>query len=279
MFLLAGCVLTFLTRLLSAVKLSKSLLSLHPHAIALWTAHAQLERLRGHLDDARKVYQTILISNKSQVGKDASAMWWCWIEMEWISGQAQAALNIIMEAARVDGSPSGVNLLRAKRALEDLVESSTPLEEKKSWLQIRALLELLTDSEPAHVLAVFDRYIETAAFKTAKEGLITSSLLMLYYQSVVLKRPMPPAALRDRVYSAFESYPSNSIILGILLEAERGQGVWGRVRAMMGANGESEKDVSRRVGEVWLAGWEKHRWFTEIERTRSGLSVAVEHNR
>jgi hypothetical protein len=270
----------FLTKLSSALKLSKSFLSLHPHATALWTAHAQLERVRGHLDDARKVYQTILISNKlAQSRKDVGPMWWNWIEMEWTSGQVQAALNIVMKAAGVDGSPTGITLLRSKRALEDLAESSTSTEEKKSWLKIRALLELLTGSEPAQVMAIFDRSIEIVSFKPMKESLITSALLMLYYHSVVLKRTMPPAILRERAYSAFELYPSNSIILGVLLEVERGQGVWGRVRAMMGANGDSEKDVVRRFEEVWLAGWEKQRWFTEIERTRNGLSVAVEHNR
>lgn len=239
--------------------------------------------MRGHLDDARKVYQTILISNKStQSRKDVGVMWWNWIEMEWISGQTQAALNIIMKAAGIDGSYTGVTLLRAKRALEDLVESSTILDEKKSWVKIRALLELVTDSEPAHVMAIYDRYMEMVAFKPMRESLLTSSLLMLYYHTVVLNRPMPPAILRGRAYSAFELYPSNSIVLGVLLEVERGQGVWGRVRAMMGANCDPtglEKDVSRRVEEVWIPGWEKHRWFTEIERTRSGLSVAVEHNR
>ena len=56
----------------------------------------------------------------------------------------------------------------------------------------------------------------------------------------------------------------------MFLEAEKGQAIWGRVRAMLGetaADGSGkEKGVARRVAEVWVAGWEKGRWEAEAER-------------
>lgn len=80
-----------------------------------------------------------------------------------------------------------------------------------------------------------------------------------------------------------ELYPSNTFILGIFLEAQKGQGIWGRVRAILGESatdtGMREKSLARRVAEVWMAGWEKGRWEAEQERTRGGLSAAVQSER
>lgn len=106
---------------------------------------------------------------------------------------------------------------------------------------------------------------------------------MIYHHGVTLRNPTPPALLRERVEKAVDAYPSNTVILGMFLEAEKGRGVWGGVRALLGettADGiGKDKDVPRRVAEVWVAGWEKGRWEAEKERTRSGLVAAVDNER
>ena len=77
-----------------------------------------------------------------------------------------------------------------------------------------------------------------------------ASLSMLYNHAVVLKSPTPPALLRDRVERAVEVYPNNTAVMGIFLEAEKGQEIWGRVRATLGetaADGTGKtKGVARR---------------------------------
>jgi hypothetical protein len=99
----------------------------------------------------------------------------------------------------------------------------------------------------------------------------------------MLRSPYPPAVLRDRLQIAIDTYPDNSLVLGMFLEAEKGHGIWGRVRAQLGQStaegGPREKSISRRITEVWVAGWEKGRWQSEIERTRSGLTAAAESER
>ena len=108
-------------------------------------------------------------------------------------------------------------------------------------------------------------------------------MAMLYNNATVLRNPTPPALFRERVENAIAVYPNNTAILGMFLEAEKGQGIWGRVRALLGetaADGTGkEKGVARRVAEVWVAGWEKGRWEAEVERIRNGLAAAVEHDR
>jgi len=263
------------------VGLSKNLLSRHRESLALWNAHAQLEESRGRRDEARKIYQTTLTLNRShKTLKKASCLWWNWAEMEWLAGDDQSALTVILKSVGMEGPGSGVTFLRAKRSLEGEYDSpSLGWKEKEYWIKLCALLELLIGNQPTSALTIFDTYIPHCPDESSKESLMTASLLMIYYHGVILKKPMQPHILRERVRKAFEKFPNNSIILGILLEAEKGQGIWGYVRAMLSGNDGKPKGVARRVADVWIAGWEKGRWLTEIERTRNGLAAAVEHER
>ncbi|KAF8167773.1 NRDE-2, necessary for RNA interference-domain-containing protein [Crassisporium funariophilum] len=267
----------------SALKLSKAFLSTNRDSLLHWDAHAQLERLRGRLDEARNIYQTVLIASKpAKTQVDACRLWWNWAEMEWLAGSDQQALMVILSALGMAGPSTGVTILRARQSLSDAVQNarkSTRWRERESWIKLRALLELLTAQEPTEALAVFDEHLAEEGENSFHESLTTALLLMLYYHGTILKRPMPPAILRERSGHAIEAYPSNSIIIGVFLEGEKGQGVWGKVRNILGGNDGKAKDVARRIEEVWIAGWQKGGWSGEVERTRNGLATAVEHER
>lgn len=281
-FLLLCRVLMFV---LSAIKLSRSFLSTARDSLARWATHARLEHLRGRLDDARKVYQNVLIAaRRPPTHGFVGQLWWDWTEMEWLNGDEDVALRVVMRAGNVDGS-GGMMVLRAKRNLEDIVNASHERwKDREAWIKLRAVMELMTASSAASALAVFDTQPAGAGRSVVqRESLMVASLLMLYHHSLVLHKPTPPAFLRDRLQLALETYPSNTIILSMFIEAEKGYGVWGRVRSQMGPGmvegGTKEKDVTRRIAEVWLAGWEKGRWESEMERTRGGLSAATDSER
>lgn len=219
----------------------------------------------------------------------ASILWHNWAELEWLAGRGEEAIKVILRSVDVEGN-SGVAVLRAKRKMEDAAEALTAsthdiikMKERESWVKSRALLEVLTGKDVASMLDIFDRYSQSSDLPdAAKESMTVASLVTLYRYGFVLKNPMPPTILRDRASLAFQVYPSNSVVLGIFLEGEKGQGVWGKVRGMLGDHEldvGKVKDVARRVEEVWIAGWEKGRWRGEIERTRSGLAGAVESER
>ena len=77
----------------------------------------------------------------------------------------------------------------------------------------------------------FERYLYPEdQTNAARESMTMVGLAMLYRYGVVLKNPMPPMILRERASIALGAFPGNSIILGIFLEDEKGQGVWGKVR-------------------------------------------------
>jgi len=197
------------------------------------------------------------------------------------------ALRVVLQSVDVEDT-TGVMILRARRSLEDAYKRNKGMfwKEREAWIKLRGLLELIT-STPAATLLTFDDYLlgdgDFVEGTVAHESLTVGSLLMLYHHGVTLRNPTPPSLLRDRLEKSVEVYPSNTIILGMFLEAEKGQGVWGRVRGLLGettADGlGKDKDVPRRVVEVWMAGWEKGRWEAEKERTRSGLAAAATHER
>ncbi|KAF5385409.1 hypothetical protein D9757_005389 [Collybiopsis confluens] len=264
----------------SALKLSRSFLSTARDSLLHWAAHAQMERMRGKLDEARKVYQTILIPSGEVVPRTAeSRLWWDWAEMEWLGGESNSALSVILRAARVEGR-GGVAILRTKRSLQDFSRDSDFWQDREAWIKLAALLDILTSNDVQDMMITLEEQLAKMTPNTpAHESLTMSALLLLYRYGSSLKNPMPPSILRERVIRATEEYPHNSIVLGMFLEVERGQGVWGRVRATLGDTRENGKDVARRVQEIWIARWESGRWESEIERTRTGLNGAVAHER
>ncbi|KAK0464952.1 NRDE-2, necessary for RNA interference-domain-containing protein [Desarmillaria tabescens] len=241
----------------SALKISRIFLSTARDSLPHWAGHACLERKRGRFDEASK--------NQPWSGR----LWWDWTEMEWLDQKSDAAMSVIFKAASVAGQ-GGVAILRAKRNLDDISNHKhSAWKDKEAWVKLRALLELLTSDDLTQSLLVFDQSMHEAV-GVAHESMTVASLLFIFRHGCVLKRPMTPSILRDRAGPALRKYPSNSIIFRL------GQGIWGRVRDMLGENPGEEKDVCRRIEEVWVAKWQSGRWEGEIERTRSGLAAAVE---
>lgn len=249
-------------------------------SLEYWGAHAQLERVNGRFDGARKIYQTVLVDSQTKAShQGASDLWWKWAEMEWLAGLDEQAMNVILRSASVQAT-SGVGVLRAKRSLDDSRAGASRWQDQQSWTKLRALLDLLNGSDMKEILRIFDAEISSLDHGTVPhESLTMAALLFIFNYRVVLKNPMQPVLLRERAEQALEAYPSNSIIIGVFLEGEKGQGVWGKVRGMLGAADGKFKDVARRMEEVWIAGWENGRWKAELERTRYGLAAAVEDER
>nr|GAT44082.1 predicted protein [Mycena chlorophos] len=246
-----------------AIKLSRAFLSSASDSIAHWASHARLELLRDRPADARKVYETVLLSGPPR--KDATPLWYDWAEMEWLQGRTDASVRVVLRSVGIEGS-GGVALLRAKRSLDDAVDGAES-SIREAWVKMRALLELLTAGGAEGLLQVYSG-------QKRREGLVVAELLMLYRHAVVLRNPMQPGLLRERAEAALDLYPDNSVCVGLFLESQRGQGMWGRVRNMLGGD---DKSVVQRMQDVWIAGWDRTRW--ENERARNGLAAAITNER
>ena len=261
------------------MKKSRRFLASAPESLPHWAAHARLERLRGRLDEVRKVYQTVLSSPASTRNRlSAGPLWWDWAEMEWLANDTDAATSVVLRAAGVEGL--GVAILRGRRALEATAQEipETLWKVREAWTRLGVLLELLTGhSLPSFLTAPLE------AGSVVQESMAVASLEMLYHHISTLKSPTRPAVLRERLEKAVELFPNNTILLGMFLEMQKGQGLWGRVRELGDVNTScdivDEKGISRRAVEIWLGGWEKGRWFWEVERIRGSLTSAIANER
>ncbi|TFK30778.1 hypothetical protein FA15DRAFT_580325 [Coprinopsis marcescibilis] len=262
----------------NALKLSKAFLSSPKSTLEYWVTHAQLERLNGRLDGARKVYQTILIASKPAPQQGLSRLWWNWAEMEWLAGQGEQAMNVVLQSAGIT-KPSQIGILRAKNALQEALSTASNALDEEYWFKLSVLLELLNSERIDGALNMLDERIRQTQGTLARERVLVDSLLFIYHYRAVLNNPMPPSILREHAERALQEFPNNSVILGVFLEAEKGHGVWGKVKDMLRSGQSEQRDVVRCIEDVWVAGWEKGRWGTEIEKTRSGLAAAVQQER
>ena len=199
--------------------------------------------------------------------------------MEWLAGESEAATRVALRAAEVEGF-GGLATLRGKRAIEATADEipETLWKAREAWLRLGALLELLTGNS---LPSFFTAHLEVGA--VAQESMAVASLGMLYHHIVTLRSPTRPAILRERLERAVELFPENTIILGMFLEMQQGQRLWGGVRKLgdVSISGDPmrAKGVVRMVTEVWLGGWEKGQWLWEVERIRNSLIAALENER
>ncbi|KZV75506.1 DUF1740-domain-containing protein [Peniophora sp. CONT] len=253
----------------SALKLSRSFLASAQDSLPRWAVHARLERLRGRTIDARKVYETVLLSPTAEQNRlGTGILWWDWAEMEWLAGDDAAARRVVLRAAGVVGE-GGVQVLRAKRALAETASSvPTPLwKAREAWARLGALLELLTGSGLSPVVD-----IPTGGNAVAAESAAVAGLSLRYHD--VVSRRGRAGDLRERLEEAVSAFPDNTALLGMHLEMQKGRGVWSRARDVVQGGG-----VARRVAEVWATGQVPTRWAWEVERARVGLSEAVADER
>ncbi|KAG8908209.1 hypothetical protein FRC01_007478, partial [Tulasnella sp. 417] len=275
-----------------AIKVSKSILSTHRDSLPRWSAHARLERIRGRPADARKVYEASLLSHPSNLSEDrrqgATKMWWDWAEMEWLSGDPAAAQRVVLRAVgmQVEGSVSGAAVLKAKRALEGMVlgnsgKGEEGMDDLVALVNIQALLDLLAGANPEVALGRYKLELPESSTISNRhrrqylsESLALASTLLVYHHTHTLRAAVPPSIFRQHCTSCIHSYPNNTILLGMWLESERGELVWGRVRGTIREVVVPEKsegvDVSRAMWAVWKekvgeAG-------SEVERARGVLA-------
>ncbi|KAF7306805.1 hypothetical protein MIND_00472200 [Mycena indigotica] len=247
----------------TAIKMSRGFLSTAPDSIHHWAMHGRLEQLRNRPAEARKVYETVLLTGSPRL--ETAPLWYDWAEMEWLEGQSDATTRVLLLSVGIEGT-GGVPVLRAKRSLDDNIKR-TEGSLVEAWIKLRAMLEMST-SGPELAIQVF-------ANNRSSESLVLAKLLLLYRYGMVLRRPMRPGLFRDSVESAVQQFPGNSILLGLFLESQRGQVMWGKVRNRLV---HEEKNVVQRLQDVWIAGWDG-RWEMQVERTRSGLSAAIDGER
>ncbi|KAG8728834.1 hypothetical protein FRC12_021463 [Ceratobasidium sp. 428] len=274
-----------------ALKLSRSHLAQDQSSLYRWATHARLERARDKPDEARKIYRVNLAQtdvNERRPGE--IELWWDWAELEWLQDSADAAMQILVIAVGVSDT-SSVDVLRAKRAYDSALDKGNVLDSTASvaLVKLRALLELVTSDSLPSALAIYDQYLRTPQFlpyTTEHEALTLAATLTAFHHTRTLQRPCPPSVFREQATAAIKLYPGNTTLLGLFLESERGEKIWGRVRAAVSDvvlhedlkdDMKTEVSLTRVLWAVWVESWEHGHY--EQERVRTVLAKAVNDHR
>jgi hypothetical protein len=145
-----------------------------------------------------------------------------------------------------------------------------------------ALLELMHARPVPEVLSLYTKYRPRSLSRTALESVAISSSLLIYHFAYTLKAPVPPAYLRQHVTESMRSFPGNTLLLGVWLETERSEAVWGRVRSgisdiVLGSTGGQAVSCVRWIWSIWVETWERGVW--EPSRARLVLRKALDDPR
>ncbi|KAG8906633.1 hypothetical protein FRB99_006421 [Tulasnella sp. 403] len=280
----------------SAPKVSRTLLSNDRNSLYRWVSHARLERVRGKTLDARKIYATSLANQSISNGTPGvRRMFWDWAEMEWLDGDGEAALSVILRATGNGSGQLATGVLRARRKMDELLQASmksleqnpdgSPEEilELVSLANIAALLELLAKSDISSAMSKYALPKDSIlpAPSRLEEALTMSSTRLLFHHTRTLRAPIPPSIFRSHVEQAMPKFINNTFILGMWLESERGESVWGRVRQTLNntilKRTSDGIDVTRALWGVWQETRDKAR--CEVERMRSTLHRTISGDR
>ncbi|KAG8683222.1 hypothetical protein FRC09_016220 [Ceratobasidium sp. 395] len=274
-----------------ALKLSRSHLAQDQSSLYRWATHARLERARDKPDEARKIYRVNLAQTDANERRPGEIeLWWDWAELEWLQDSADAAMQILVIAVGVSDT-SSVDVLRAKRAYDSALDKGNVLDPTANvaLVKLRALLELVTSDSLPSALAIYDHYLRTPQFlphTTEHEALTLAATLTAFHHTRTLQRPCPPSVFREQATAAIKLYPGNTTLLGLFLESERGEKIWGRVRAAVSDvvlhedlkdDMKTEVSLTRVLWAVWVESWEHGHY--EQERVRTVLAKAVNDHR
>lgn len=271
------CVLeSYLSYALRAIKESKQRLEQERGSVKLWRIHASLERYRGKRSETSKVYDmAVSIDPQSSslplLTADA-------VEYYWFSGEEPKGRQLLAQFLGVNPSLGGINLLRAKKELDSRVSMYEVFSSQwEACFRLRFFLELGSGTLQ-DALRIADLELSSVpAASSVHESLTTWLCLTLFNLAQSKGMIIPPAILAEHTSFAMKQYPNNTIILGLFLESERGQGIWGRVRGLLDETENPtlilSQSISRIAWEVWAEGWSHGPW--QSERVRAKLEKAT----
>lgn len=263
------------------MRASKIRLEGNRSSIILWNDHAKLERIRGKIAEANKIYSMALILGvelSSKMGLTADA-----VEYFWLQDNRIQAERILADACGIKGPFQGTNLLRARKALESSISSS--LQSSYTWeasIRLRFFLDFSASTLETAISTVISSLANVPTSEPAHESLTTWLCLTIFQLSQLPGIIVPQSTLANQVSAALKSHHENTILLGLFLECERGRGIWGKVRSLLDDDDSfmstvllSPKSLSRIAWEVWAEGWGYGPWEKERVRAKLGLATRM----
>jgi hypothetical protein len=209
--------------------------------------------------------------------------------MEWLEGRSDVALEVLCSAVGVSAKIKGqgsenesrIPLLRAQKAYEAALKSiELNAQSKVELISCFALMELIHTNDVPRTLEVFEQCVTLISppaqtstpshsypLIVLEERLAVNSALLIHHYANTLRNSCRPVLIRQHISNLIRRFPANTILLGVWLESERGEAIWGRVRAgisdiVLGGSddGSGRIPVSSWSWVVWVEKWERGAW-------------------
>ncbi|KAJ3233272.1 hypothetical protein HDU81_002366 [Chytriomyces hyalinus] len=245
----------------SAQKMGKGMLKAERMNLSLWAIYAGMEAMRGKLDEARKIYQTAVMSYRSFLPEnqhDAAVLHLAYAELEMENHCYTSALHVLVafSDSSIDLSlllsdstekPTATRLLKARKFLQEMTDAavkkcSASIETVPASQSLRitaalvsccGLFEYLVADKIEDSLAYFNNVLSVVKVPALRE-LITESKLRVH--SSHSRRPgffVRPGDLRDAMEAAVQEFPENSIFLTLFVANEAKHKIENRVRRLI----------------------------------------------
>ncbi|KAI8835046.1 NRDE-2, necessary for RNA interference-domain-containing protein [Chytriomyces cf. hyalinus JEL632] len=243
----------------SAQKMGKGMLKAERMNLSLWAIYAGMEAMRGKLDEARKIYQTAIMSYRSfppESQHDAAVLHLAYAELEMENRCYTSALLVLtaFSDSSVDLSlssdtekPTATRLLKARKFLQEMTDAavkkcSVSLETVPASQSLRitaalvsccGMFEYLVADKIDDSLAYFNNTLSVVKIPALRE-LITEFKLRLHIGHS--RRPgffVRPGDLRDEMEAAVQEFPANSVFLTLFVANEAKHKIENRVRRLI----------------------------------------------
>lgn len=260
-----------------ALKFAKQALGNDRNNLLLWDAYARMERSRGKVTEARKVYVSALSLYRSFAPRDkvdGPLLWRAWAELEWAQGSNELALGVLIGASGAlgdGGEPAAIAkggvalsaamLLRARAGFNAQLEAAYGPEADQGMLRNRnnvafcaALLEYLTNGMDA-ATAFLDGHLFRLEFCGAsgsaehEEAFIMCAKLLHRHMSSPQAKVYQPPKVREFLQRALALFPNDSLLLAMLLDNESRMKIQGHMRSTLDKYTLDSKTVT---SEGWL---------------------------
>ncbi|KAI8876533.1 DUF1740-domain-containing protein [Backusella circina FSU 941] len=261
-------------------QLAKRLLSQQKENLILWNAYAQMEKSQGRMDEARKVYLTLLsryqtFSESSQ--KSAPLIYRMFAQLELDQGQPDEALKILVSMSdskpydKNAPSPTVPTILRTreyfnqkKGQLSSLSESSLERQAAHDIILCSASFEYLSCGieEASRVYEHALKYLkERHADRSYASETLWIEYARLHYHHAIKQTTSfgyQPQVVRSILLQALELYPNNTIFIALHAWNESRTKIYSRVKTFFDNSLKKDPNVI-----LWLSAI-----YNELHRSK-----------
>ncbi|KAI8918519.1 NRDE-2, necessary for RNA interference-domain-containing protein [Powellomyces hirtus] len=280
----------------SAQKTAKSLLKTDRMNLALWNTYAQLDVVRGKPAEARKVYETALMSYHSfpeAHRAEAPILYQMLAEMELEGGNAGKALTILVgfglneptAGIENEDKPQPTKVLKARKGYAQRLEvllaaaKGTSIEQSERillhTLNCYALTEYLSQGLD-EAQRVFEQVLESLQARTSDgethspavlEEVIFEDYIRLIHRHATSGAAFKPALMRDVAERALKRFPCNIVLLTMYGWNEARTKIDNRVRRLLNAQLASKPSHVLWTFAIWAELHQRQTYNVNIVRS------------